>query len=851
MATLLTINKGDSFSIAFALPAGYNQTRINSIKVRVGSKIYTHTVSIQGLVECQLTSEQTALLSGSQQVVFTIDDDVFGVKVIVCGDIVIRATNETYTSESVNTGNNVVVTLTLTETAIEVDDVLYDYVKGSDGTDGTDGTNGTDGTDGKTAYESAVDGGYIGTEEQFNTDLAAVSGKAPIIHDHKDQSINPDNIVLNKSYTDTTQAALSVGTLFYNSDQLCWLLKTSTETYLNMGEELPMICKNGDSSTHTEGTAVYISSGAGQLPVVQRSSSANGKCNALATQDILHTGNARGYYCFFGQVRQFPYANVKKSTDNENTWVDGAALYLCSEDGKYSTTKEDAPAKSIKIGTITNRSGANISVLFSPDVCLSMDDLCDVDGTDTTIADTDTIIKNDASVWKKITWANVKTLLSSVFESLSNKKTSLTDDSDTFYPSQKAVKTAVDAKAPIANPTFTGIVKSPAYRDEKGNTPFALQNGGIIYHTAKWFTPASGQTLTVASNGLSVTLANPVTNFQFVAGMVAAKLIVSGYEAIIASYTSSSVVVLSTALDASLRGQTIAYTDWGVYSQRQAYYTTGDDKSYEEYSRTGAKIIDYYYNSVRVFQTQSSGNNWWSLSNYLKLGNAIPIQWSSTTAFYDTIDLGLRRNAAGLLEIYNGVTNGAFRDIAIRNNNLTGYLYNAASPTADTVNDTRSYNSAGVTIHEVCTVANAAKGGGTWANAYAISELGSYMVSLLNKTGANSVKGTVVSVSDTTDNAFRVNPIDGDMPIGVVYNSGIADGAATWVVVSGIAEVLLVDTVATTRSYVAYSSGTTAGRLDTAATAPAATVHFREVGHTLESKTGGTNVLVKCILHFN
>lgn len=128
---------------------------------------------------------------------------------------------------------------------------------------------------------------------------------------------------------------------------------------------------------------------------------------------------------------------------------------------------------------------------------------------------------------------------------------------------------------------------------------------------------------------------------------------------------------------------------------------------------------------------------------------------------------------------------------------------------------------------------------------------GGYAVLLTNKTGANSVKGTVVIADPSVDNAFEINPVNGDMPIGVVYESGITDGSECWVVVSGIAEVLLVNTVASTRSYVAYSSGSVAGRIDIAASVPAATAHFREIGHTLESKTGGTDVLCKCVLHFN
>lgn len=49
---------------------------------------------------------------------------------------------------------------------------------GSTGAKGDKGDTGDAGADGKSAYESAQDGGYTGTEAQFNADLAAVGGKA-------------------------------------------------------------------------------------------------------------------------------------------------------------------------------------------------------------------------------------------------------------------------------------------------------------------------------------------------------------------------------------------------------------------------------------------------------------------------------------------------------------------------------------------------------------------------------------------------------------------------------------------------------------------------------------------------
>ena len=51
--------------------------------------------------------------------------------------------------------------------------------KGEQGSQGAPGPKGEKGDDGKTAYQSAVSGGYSGTESQFNTDLADVSNKAP------------------------------------------------------------------------------------------------------------------------------------------------------------------------------------------------------------------------------------------------------------------------------------------------------------------------------------------------------------------------------------------------------------------------------------------------------------------------------------------------------------------------------------------------------------------------------------------------------------------------------------------------------------------------------------------------
>lgn len=134
---------------------------------------------------------------------------------------------------------------------------------------------------------------------------------------------------------------------------------------------------------------------------------------------------------------------------------------------------------------------------------------------------------------------------------------------------------------------------------------------------------------------------------------------------------------------------------------------------------------------------------------------------------------------------------------------------------------------------------------------------GGLAVQLTNKTGAASVKGTLVEADDTTDNAFKVMVADDPDPIGAVYEDGIADGEPCWVVVAGIAEVLIEDGTAATRSYWAKVSDTVAGRADITNPAPAGGAiaaledHFTEIGHCLETKGSGTDVLAKIVMHFN
>lgn len=141
-------------------------------------------------------------------------------------------------------------------------------------------------------------------------------------------------------------------------------------------------------------------------------------------------------------------------------------------------------------------------------------------------------------------------------------------------------------------------------------------------------------------------------------------------------------------------------------------------------------------------------------------------------------------------------------------------------------------------------------------NMVGISELGGLAVKLNNGSGANSVKGTLVEADVNADDSFDIVDADGNHAIGVVYDDGIADGSECWVIIYGIADVLLKDTLASTHGNWVYISDV-AGRADaTIAAPPGGGVpeldnHMQEIGHCLETKAGNTDVLARVCLHFN
>lgn len=142
------------------------------------------------------------------------------------------------------------------------------------------------------------------------------------------------------------------------------------------------------------------------------------------------------------------------------------------------------------------------------------------------------------------------------------------------------------------------------------------------------------------------------------------------------------------------------------------------------------------------------------------------------------------------------------------------------------------------------------------ANAAILTPEGGTAVWLINRTGAESVRGTVVTLGTAPQS---VKKVVAGVPnaIGSIYSSGVADGQPVRVVISGIAWVLFEDGMAPTIGYWVGSSANVDGRAQVLASPPGSglaaeiAAHNLEIGHCMDSVASGTNVLARVVLHFN
>lgn len=555
---------------------------------------------------------------------------------------------------------------------------------------------GIKGDTGESAYQSALEGGFIGTEEEFNTFLSEIGNKVDKVEgyslsendftdilkatynsavdwilvngtnllNHVANSSNPHNVTAsqvglgNVNNTSDENKPISISTATALVDKVdkvdgerlinsAEIVKLNNQSGVNTGDQIiPTTLPASDVYTWAKQPLkpTYSKSEIG-LSNVDNTSDAN-KPISTATQTALsNKADLVGGLILQSQLPSYV-------DDIINGYLFSGAFY--NEVGH--TTVITGEIGKIYIDITTGQSSkqyrytGTIYIQITNGLLASTNDLPE---------GANNLYFTVARFLSNLTLANIINALGFTPENSSNKDNGTLTTSATTYPTSGAVKAVTDANATnialkqntLSNPiTGAGSQLDP-------NT-YALQDGTILYHSVKWFVPTG----TVSTSGTTVTS----IGVQFTIAMVGAKLIINGEWRIITAFTSTTVVTVNSSYSVNYSG--VVAGNWGVYGRSLTVNSSGIFSIYSPSSQFPAFSST---SDLGINAGSFQGNDFAFFAGASTFSNAYTFRFSSTSLNSGTKDLGLRRNAAGVLEIYDGITaDGAVgnrRDLLARN----------------------------------------------------------------------------------------------------------------------------------------------------------------------------------------
>lgn len=304
-----------------------------------------------------------------------------------------------------------------------------------------------------------------------------------------------DNVDYIDFNTATTTAATE-GVLVWNSGEgtLDLGLKGGNVT-LNLGQEQVALCYNGTGSTLLEGTVVYINGAQGQRPSIAKASASSeatsSKTFGVVTENIAN--GAEGFVATFGVVRGL----------NTSAYAEGAALWLSTTAGEFTTTMPTQPNHGVFIGYCVRQhatsgqifvkiqNGYEIQELHNVLITsvadnhiLSYDSatslwknqglaaaIAEIDGATSGI-DADLLDGQHGSYYTGYTDTAIANLIDTApatLDTLNELAAALGDDPNFAT----TITTELSLKAPIASPTFTGVPSAPTAATGTSTTQIA------------------------------------------------------------------------------------------------------------------------------------------------------------------------------------------------------------------------------------------------------------------------------------------------------------------------------------------------------------------------------------------
>jgi hypothetical protein len=391
-----------------------------------------------------------------------------------------------------------------------------------------------------------ADGSVSNAEFQYLNGVSSaiqsqLDGKVPYTGATQDVNLGEfgaqlGNLEFDNTPTNTPTAA---GSVFWSDTDgtLHTILKGGNVT-AKLGETNHLRALNNTGSTIAKGKVVYVTGAQGQRLTI-----------ALADADIeaaAHTTIGITAESIANNAEGFVFISGVLTGVNTSGLSDGAILYVSSTAGEYTATAPTSPSHSVIVGFVVNGGSAGAgSIYVSVNAGSDLGDLHDVDLTESksTPIDADNLLLQDSadiSIWKKLSWANVKATLKTYFDTLyqaagsyltsANIVQTITNGVTDKAPSEDAVFDALAGKqATLVSGTNIKTIEGQSLVGS-GNIDLAKSDVGLgnVDNTSDANKPVSTATQT-ALNAKQNTLTLTTTGSSGAATLVGATLNIPQY----------------------------------------------------------------------------------------------------------------------------------------------------------------------------------------------------------------------------------------------------------------------------------------------------------------------------------
>jgi hypothetical protein len=177
----------------------------------------------------------------------------------------------------------------------------------------------------------------------------------------------PDYIVFDTTPENTSA---STSTLAWDDGEGGLGLQLNPNVQVTLGQEIIVLCNNGEATTLNKGEVVRFSGASGQKPQVTRAYNTSDAGSALTFGIVAESiaSGAEGFVVTQGIVKNI----------NTNAYNEGDILYLSASAGVLTTVKPQAPNHYVFVGVVIKKNSSSGRIYVKPQNGYELDELHDV-----------------------------------------------------------------------------------------------------------------------------------------------------------------------------------------------------------------------------------------------------------------------------------------------------------------------------------------------------------------------------------------------------------------------------------------------------------------------------------------